>query len=278
MNKTTIAVVAGIAVLGAGAFWYQRTQALELKTTLAALSKDRDALDRQVKTLSRVVADLKERPAAPARPADTTAVAAAAPAVLTLQSAPLRVEPVATPGVTIKAPKGWNANGTNPKAFVVGTDENESLGGYPSAYVKSLEPGEKGFGGMMQTISAESYAGQRVRLSGWMKTEEANDGGGHFWLRVDGKNTPVPLQFDNMEGRAPKGSTDWQQYSVVLDVPNEASAMAYGFFVQGSGKVLVNGTKLEAVGTDVPSTNMTQATVARKLPKTPTNLGFGNGP
>jgi hypothetical protein len=29
---------------------------------------------------------------------------------------------------------------------------------------------EGGFGGMMQTTSAESYVGKRVRLSGWMKT------------------------------------------------------------------------------------------------------------
>lgn len=283
MSKNTITAAAVVGLLGLAAFWYQRTQTETAEASLALMTKDRNALDQEVKKLSRLVAELRERQVTPAtRYVDTAAPAtsAASQAVPTLAQ---RVEPVATPGVSIKAPQGWSANGTNPKNFVVGVDENETLGGFPSAYVKSLEPGEKGFGGMMQTISAENYLGQRVRLSGWMKTEEANDGGGHLWLRVDGQNRSVPLQFDNMNERAPKGTTGWQQYSVVLDVPPDASALAYGFFVQGGGKVLVNGTKLEPVGLDVPSTNMniqrTASTAApRKLPTVPANLGFSPGP
>src|SRR5258708_6290404 len=81
---------------------------------------------------------------------------------------------------------------------------------------------------MMQAVSGEEYRGKRVKLSGWMKTEDANEGGGHLWLRVDGQQVGASLQFDNMNNRAPKGTTDWQQYSVVLDVPAEASALAYG--------------------------------------------------
>jgi hypothetical protein len=33
-----------------------------------------------------------------------------------------------------------------------------------------------------------------------------------------------------------KGTTEWQQHSVVLDVPANAAALAYGFFVQGTGQ------------------------------------------
>src|SRR6185369_17626927 len=148
---------------------------------------------------------------------------------------------------------------------------NQMLNGLPSAYAKSGEAGADAFGGMMQTISAEDYRGKRVRLSGWMKTEDANDGGGHLWLRVDGQQSGQSLQFDNMDNRAPKGTTDWQQYSVVLDVPAEATALAYGFFVQGGGKVWVSGTKIEPVGPEVESTNMN---LKRALPKAPVNLSF----
>src|SRR5262245_19557024 len=108
----------------------------------------------------------------------------------------------------------------------------------PSAYVRSLEAvGKENFGGAMQTISPENYAGKRVRLSGWVKTQDANDGGGHLWLRVDGQQQGVSLQFDNMDGRAVKGTTDWQQASVVLDVPADSSALAFGYFVQGAGQM-----------------------------------------
>lgn len=90
-------------------------------------------------------------------------------------------------------------------------------------------------------------------------------------MRVDGKVTGQILQFDNMNGRAPKGTTDWQEYSVVLDVPEEAKSVNYGFFVSGKGQVWVNGLTVTKVGSDVPVTNML---TTRRLPSNPVNLGF----
>ena len=55
-------------------------------------------------------------------------------------------------------------------------------------------------------------------------------------MRVDGQQRGVSLQFDNMDNRPVNGTKDWQECSVVLDVPAESSALAYGFFVKGSGK------------------------------------------
>jgi hypothetical protein len=107
-----------------------------------------------------------------------------------------------------------------------------------------------------------------VRLSGWIKTENANEGGGHLWLRIDGQERGQTLGFDNMDNRAAKGTTDWQEASIVLDVPSGARALAYGFFVAGGGKMWVNGQRIEEVGPGVPTTNMI-ATAA-----TPRNLGF----
>jgi hypothetical protein len=145
--------------------------------------------------------------------------------------------------------------------------------GLPSAYVQNVDSSTDGFGGMMQTNSAEELLGKRVRLSGWAKTEDANDGGGHLWLRIDGQQRGVSLQFDNMDRNPIKGTTGWQQYSVVLDVPSEATALAYGFFVHGRGKMWVSGTKIEPVGSEVPSTNMLTGQF-NSLPKTPVNLSF----
>ena len=124
---------------------------------------------------------------------------------------------------------------------------------------------------LMQMASAESYVGKRVRLSGWIKTEDANQGGGHLWLRIDGQERGQMLGFDNMDNRPVKGTSDWQEASVVLDVPAGASALAYGFFVSGGGKMWVNGQRLEEVGPEVSLTNMA---VKPALPKAPSNLGF----
>ena len=178
------------------------------------------------------------------------------------------------PAVTTTAPNGWWKNGTqNAVAYVAGLDRSQTHQGLPSAYVKSIQPAIEGFGGLMQSCSAEKYIGKRLRFSAWMKTENANDGGAHLWFRVDGKESGAMLQFDNMDNRPVKGTTDWRQYSVVLDVPATAAALAYGFFIQGTGQAWGSDVKIEEVGADVPSTNLTPKK-ARELPSAPVNLRF----
>ncbi|MEO6995625.1 MAG: RNA polymerase sigma factor [Lacunisphaera sp.] len=188
-------------------------------------------------------------------------------------------DPAAT-GITRSAPAGWFKNGNNLKAFEVGVDPTQAFGGVSSAYVKSVDDSAaKGFGGMGQSTSADQYQNQRVRLTGWIKTEDANDGGGHLWLRVDGATPGQSVAFDNMANRAPTGTTDWQEYSVVLDVPNEATSLNYGFFLKGQGQMWVNGVNIERVGTDVPSTNILKPQAPPKpLPTAPVNLDFNPTP
>lgn len=173
-------------------------------------------------------------------------------------------------GVTAGAPSGWHENGNKLDAYEVGVDRQQTRNGRPSAYVKSLETKIAGFGGMMQMCSAENYLGKRLRLSAWMKTENATDGGAHLWLRVDGAGNQ-PLRFDNMDPRAVKGTTGWKPYSIVLDVPREATALAYGFFIQGTGQAWVSDFAIEEVGDDVPTTNLP---TGRSLPRQPVNLTF----
>jgi hypothetical protein len=174
-----------------------------------------------------------------------------------------------------KVPTGWWKNGSETAAYAVGIDPDQTHNGQPSAYVKSIVPSVAGFCGMMQMCQAEKFVGKRLRLAGWMKTENANEGGAHLWFRVDGKEKDNTLQFDNMDGRQVKGTTDWQQYSVVLDVPADSAALAYGFFIGGTGRAWVSGVKLEQVGLDVPSTNI-QGKKGRALPEAPVNLEFAN--
>jgi hypothetical protein len=263
--KIVSAILGVLIVLLVVALIFQYKNVADLQSTLVATGNERDALFGQIKTLDLRITELQKRQAA------TSAMPAPRPdrpaAALTTPS----VEPVATPGVTVTAPPGWAKNGSKPGSYVVGVDQNQTWGGMPSAYVKSLESSVDGFGGMMQTTSADNYIGKRVRLSGWVKTEDANEGG-QLWLRIDGQQSGQSLQFDNMNNRAVKGTADWQEASVVLDVPEGATAMAYGFFVKGAGTMWVSGTRIQEVGPEVPSTNMLSQRKA--LPKAAVNLGF----
>jgi beta-lactamase regulating signal transducer with metallopeptidase domain len=192
-------------------------------------------------------------------------------AQVTAAAAPTPV--TATAAITSEAPEGWWKNGSQVSSYVVGVDREQMHDGQPGAYVKSIVPSIAGFGGMMQMCKAEKFIGKRLRYSGWMKTADTNSGGAHLWFRVDGKGNGVMLQFDNMDGRQVTGTTDWQHYSIVLDVPADSTALAFGFFINGTGQAWVSGLKMEEVGLGVPSTNIA-GKKDRILPDAPVNLGF----
>lgn len=270
--KTLSASLAAIAILLLAALYFQYVKVGEQSASLAALNSERDTMKGELDKLKRQVTELRNRPAPVALPAASPEAARAQVVAAAAPADPAPIVPVERPGVTIKAPAGWFRNGAKADNYVVGVDSNETWGGMPSAYVQSLTPNvEGGFGGMMQTTSAENYLGKRVRLSGWIKTENAEQGG-QLWLRVDGQERNQVLQFDNMDNRSVKGTKDWQEASVVLDVPAGARALAYGFFVKGGGKMWVSGQQIQEVGTNVPSTNMIKPPAA--APTAPRNLGF----
>jgi hypothetical protein len=84
-----------------------------------------------------------------------------------------------------------------------------------------------------------------------------------------------------MGDRAIKGTTDWKQYEVVLDVPKEGAAQIYfGVLLAGKGQVWVDDFKFEAVDNSVKTTGRARETgkaavaLAKGLPKEPSNLDF----
>lgn len=269
MTTAKITTAAALAVAGVIGFGVHHSLALE--SELATLRTEQAQATATMQNLQAEVTRL--RAAAPRDSGATSSAGGAAIAATATATTAAATPPKTKPGVTREAPAGWFKNGSNKSVFDVGVDANESWGGMPSAYAKSTSPdAEKEFGGMAQSLSAEQYRNQRVRLSGWMKTQDVANGGGQLWLRIDGQTPGQTLGFDNMEKRAPKGTTDWEEYSIVLDVPNEATSLNYGFFLKGQGQVWVNAMTVTPVGPEVPTTNMLGK--PRELPKTPVNLGF----
>jgi hypothetical protein len=59
-------------------------------------------------------------------------------------------------------------------------------------------------------------------------------------MRVD-RAPGSAIRFDNMMTRkangALKGTNGWTERSIVLEVPDEATSIHYGFFLQGYGRV-----------------------------------------
>ena len=167
------------------------------------------------------------------------------------------------------APAGWFMAGSKPSNYQTGVDKAMTQNGQPSAFLKSAVTVTDGFGTLMQQISASEYVGKRVRLRAWVQSQDVADWAG-VWMRVDKERTTV--SFDNMQNRPIKGTQQWKQCEVVLDVPQDSTGMFFGIVLSGSGEVWMNDVSFEVVGNDVQVTS--QAPQAHPLPTQPTNLKF----
>jgi len=167
-------------------------------------------------------------------------------------------------------PNGWFKAGSNPSDYKMGIDKDISFDGNKSAFIESDSADSKGFGTMMQSASVEDYRGKRVRLTVYIKTQDVSNWTGG-WFRIDG-NQKKPLAFDNMKNRPINKTRDWSKYTMVLDVANEATSMAYGVLLAGNGKVWFDNLSFEIVDKSTPVTDF----YAIKVQKKAKNLSFEN--
>ena len=149
-------------------------------------------------------------------------------------------------------PKNWFAAGNEPDSYRMGTDPTVTMNGRHAATIQSIEPEIDGFGTLMQQCLPSEYAGKRVRMSGYMKSQDVAGWAG-FWFRIDGQGARS-LAFDNMHGRAVRGTTGWKKYEIVLDVPQQATNLAYGALLDGTGEIWISDLSFETVDRNVPVT------------------------
>jgi hypothetical protein len=66
------------------------------------------------------------------------------------------------------------------------------------------------------------------------------------------------------------GTTGWQNYAVVLNVPQDATGIFFGILLTGPGTVWLNTVRIEEVGSDIPTTGASRT----KRGDQPRNLDF----
>jgi hypothetical protein len=76
-----------------------------------------------------------------------------------------------------------------------------------------------------------------------------------------------------MSDRPIKGSTGWTKYEIVLDVPNNASLIAYGALLSGTGQIWFDNITFEIVGDNIPITGSVNGKKSATQVE-PTNLDF----
>ncbi|MFZ6777738.1 transcriptional regulator [Undibacterium sp. Ji83W] len=148
----------------------------------------------------------------------------------------------------------WDLAGETPKSYQIGLDRSQTISGKGSKFIRYVNGEDQSWGTLMQMIAADQYLNKRVRFQARVKTKDV-DGWAGLWMRIDTKSKSE-YPFYNSEDKPIKGTTDWQLRSVVLDVPADAKAIAFGVIDDGKGQVWLDDLKLEVVGADVPVDKM----------------------
>lgn len=173
---------------------------------------------------------------------------------------------------SFELPKSWLIAGSKPKSYEMGLEQIDGRQGKNVATIKSLDKKIDGFGTLMQQSKPDKFLGKRIKMTGYLKAENLSDWSG-LWLRVDQAGSQQSLSFDNMQDRAIKGSKDWTKYEIVLDVPTNASMLAFGALLNGSGQIWFDNITFEIVDSSVKPTGSINAGQSN-IQIEPSNLDF----
>lgn len=162
------------------------------------------------------------------------------------------------------SPTLWKLMGNN--SAKVFSDFNEKQQGKASAVIES--EGTEGFRAIMYTLP-NNYAGRKITLSGYLKTENVTDGFAGLWMRIDPE-----VAFNNMQNVGLKGTNDWKKYEVTLNMsPENTQQIVIGALLSGKGKIWVDDLKVSIDGKDIENAKIFE----KKLTKVELDKEFDKG-
>ncbi len=149
--------------------------------------------------------------------------------------------------------EGWALTGAQPERYEVKCDAIFSNCAIP--ILRSRGGADGAMGSVTHSEPADTWRGRRVELRVNLKAGNVAGWAG-AWMRVDDADGN-PLTFDNMSNRPLKGTSAFDWYSVVLDVPADADRITFGVMLNGQGAVFIRELDVSAVDkAKVASTNL----------------------
>lgn len=96
------------------------------------------------------------------------------------------------------------------------------------------------------------YDGNKITLSGYIKTENVTDGFAGLWLMVEPDVFWRPYEISFMEQEGITGTTDWRKYEITLDLPFEKEyEIEIGGLLSGKGKMWLDDLEVTIDGKDI---------------------------
>lgn len=152
--------------------------------------------------------------------------------------------------------KDWKNFGKG--EYVLKVDTVISQNGRNSGLIEFKE-GKPNFKAWAYDIPA-IYKGKKIKLTGYIKTENVTDGYAGLWMRID-----PSVGFDNMNNRGIKGTTDWKKYEIELDLkPSQAKKIVIGGMLQGKGKMWIDNLEVTIDGKQLDKVPIRELSIAEK--------------
>ncbi len=138
-------------------------------------------------------------------------------------------------------PKGWRFN---TRGGEVKVEKEQAQSGQVCLTMAGSDA--QGFAVLINSLAGEAYQGKTLVLKGKIKTLDVAPYA-TFFLRADNKEGN-DLAFQNMAGKWPKGTTDWTDYSLEMELPEETAMIVFGPLLVGSGKAWFDSLSIEIDG------------------------------
>ncbi|HTR42376.1 MAG TPA: sigma-70 family RNA polymerase sigma factor [Pseudomonadales bacterium] len=92
--------------------------------------------------------------------------------------------------------------------------------------------------------------GKRIRVTFWLKTREVHGWAGTFViiLGMDGRH----MQYDDMSDRPVRGTSGWQQYEIITDLPKEPCIIYLGPDLYGPGELWADDFRIDLAPANEP--------------------------
>lgn len=160
------------------------------------------------------------------------------------------------PSAHSQTPTGWRLRPSPDGPYTAVLDTVQSNGGRSSLRLSAPDSLNPDAAWVQQVLAVGAMRGQRVVLSGYLRTAGAAAAG--LWLRVEGTRDgrATLLGFDSMGERMLTGATAWTPAYTVLDVPQDAEYITYGVLMVGSGAVWGDELQFDLAPPELRDTNV----------------------
>ena len=147
-------------------------------------------------------------------------------------------------------PIGWQLSPNYPGSYMGLDSVVNKQGRYSLLIAKNINNGQLSYCFSKMPVPV---AGKLIELTGFIKTENIEDGSGNLWIRLE-DNSKNTVGIADLPDKNITGKNDWKEFSVKIAYPsNLADKLIIGASLTGTGKIWIDDLRLKIDGENIQS-------------------------